>query len=211
MPMRRIRTNLLAAVPLLLAFALPVAAQDTPTPLALGAAPPMADVKMKNVDGRELSIAEVRGTRGTLVVFACNHCPWVKAWEARIVALGNQYSKRGVGVIAVNSNDPAAFPEDDFATMQARAKERGMAYAYVVDATSEVARAFGASHTPEAFLFDRSGKLVYHGAIDDNAREPGKVKSRYLEDALKSVVAGKPVRLAEAKALGCSIKYRAKA
>ncbi len=191
-------------------FAFPVAAQG-PAALKLGAPAPMSDAKMKSVDGRDLSIADVRGRKGTLVIFSCNHCPWVKAWETRMVALGNSYSKRGIGVIAINPNDLADYPEDDFASMQARAKERGMAYPYVVDATSDVARAFGATHTPEAFLFDRDGRLVYHGTIDDNARQPDKVKSHYLENALKAVVAGKSVAVAETKALGCSIKFRSKA
>jgi hypothetical protein len=144
------------------------------------------------------------------VVFTCNHCPWAKAWEQRIVTIGNTYSKRGVGVIAVNPNDPSRYAEDDFTTMQKRAKQRGMKYPYVVDATSEMARAFGASATPEAFLFDAEGKLVYHGTIDDNAHEPQKVTARYLEDALNAVIGGKAVAVQETKALGCSIKFRPK-
>jgi peroxiredoxin len=190
-------------------------AQDAPPPksepqgLAIGTLAPKADVKMASADGRNVSITDMKGPKGTLVVFTCNHCPWAKAWQNRIVDLGNTYSKRGVGVIVVNPNDPEAYPEDAFAVMQERAKELKMTVPYVVDATSDVARAFGATHTPEAFLFDRKGKLVYHGGIDDNAREPEKVTARWLRDALESTVAGKPVVLAETKALGCSIKLRA--
>ena len=187
-----------------------LAQDDTMKSLALGSKAPMSDTKMKSVDGKDYSIASVAGKKGTLVVFTCNHCPWAKAWESRIVALGNDFTKQGVGVIAINSNDPSAYDEDSYATMQDRAKTDKMAYPYVVDATSNVARAFGASHTPEAFLFDKSGKLVYHGGIDDNAKEPEQVKDKYLEVALTSVVAGKPVAQAETKALGCGIKYRAK-
>ncbi len=206
---RSFRTPMLAA--LLLAAPVAVRAADGPKPLALGRTAPLRDVKMKNVDGRELSIADVEGEKGTLVIFTCNHCPWVKAWETRLVELGNTYSKLGVGVITVNPNDPAAFEEDTYPAMQERARERGMEFPYVVDATSDVARAFGATRTPEAFLFDRKGRLVYHGVIDDNAREPGKVRSRYLRDALEAVVSGRKVAVQETKALGCSIKYRAKA
>jgi len=144
-------------------------------------------------------------------VFTCNHCPWAKAWETRIVELGNTYRKKGIGVIAINSNDPDAYPEDSFAEMQTRAKQRKIAYPYVVDASSNVARAFGASHTPEAFVFDASGKLVYHGGIDDNAKEPNKVTQRWLRDALSAVSAGKPVAMAETKAFGCGIKFRKEA
>jgi peroxiredoxin len=182
---------------------------EAPTALAIGQPAPLADTRMKNVDGKELSIAQVKGTKGTLVVFTCNHCPWAKAWHSRIVTLGNKSAKRGVGVIAVNANDPTAYPEDDFATMQANAKKSKMGFPYVVDATSEVARAFGATRTPEAFLFDADGKLVYHGAIDDN-RDAAQVKTKYLEDAVNAVVDGKPIAQAETKALGCGIKFRAK-
>ena len=186
-----------------------LAQDDTITPLAIGSKAPMSDTKMKSAtDGKEYSIASVAGKKGTLVVFTCNHCPWAKAWESRIVALGNDFTKKGVGVITINSNDPSAYAEDDFANMQEKAKADKMAYPYVVDATSNVARAFGASHTPEAYLFDKDGKLVYHGGIDDNAKAPDQVKDKYLEVALTSVVAGKPVAQAETKALGCGIKYR---
>jgi peroxiredoxin len=184
-------------------------AQERQMALALGQPIPMADVAMKSVDGRSVSIADVKGPKGTLVIFTCNHCPFVKAWETRTVALGNEWIKRGIGVIAINSNDPGPYPEDDFPGMQQRAKERGVEYPYVVDSTSEVARAFGASRTPEAFLFDKSGKLVYHGAIDDNMRDPERVKARYLADALQAVASAKPVRVPETKFVGCSIKYRA--
>uniref|UniRef100_A0A832ML48 Thioredoxin family protein n=1 Tax=Eiseniibacteriota bacterium TaxID=2212470 RepID=A0A832ML48_UNCEI len=176
--------------------------------LALGAEIPLADVKMKNVDGREVTIASVRGAKGTLVVFSCNACPWAQAWEARIVELGNAYARRGVGVIVVNPNDPAVVPEDGFDEMVKRAKKAKMAFPYVVDATSEVAKAFGATRTPEAFLFDAGGRLVYHGTIDDNAKQPAQVSKRYLRDALDAVVAGRAVPVAETKALGCTIKWR---
>ena len=200
-----------AGVLMLAATSAPALAQESDGALALGATAPMTDVKMLSVDGRELSIGEVRGKNGTLVVFSCNACPFAQAWEERIVALGNQYAKRGVGVIMINSNDPTVAATDDYDTMKQRAKTRAMAFPYVVDATSDVARAFGATRTPEAFLFDRDGKLVYHGAIDDNSREPKKVKTRYLQTALASVTAGKSVAMAESKAIGCSIKFRKKA
>jgi len=176
--------------------------------LALGEAPPKSDVGMKNVDGKDLTIADVKGSQGTLVLFTCNHCPWVKAWEDRMVKIAADAKKRGIGVIAINPNDPQGYPEDSYDNMQKRAKDKHYGFPYVVDATSDVARAFGATHTPEAFLFDAEGKLVYHGAIDDNARQPKQVKSRFLADAVGAVAAGKPVALSETKSLGCSIKFR---
>lgn len=198
---------LLAALPATRALAQADAA-PAPAALALGSAAPMTDVAMKNVDGRETTIAKAAGKKGTLVLFICNHCPWVKMWEPRIAQLGNAALKQGVGVIAVNGNDPAPYPEDEYDVMVTRAKQVGYRFPYVVDATSDVARAFGATKTPEAFLFDASGKLVYHGAIDDNAKEPKKVKSRWLADAVAAVAAGKPVPVAQSKALGCTIKFR---
>lgn len=167
------------------------------------------NVKMKNVDGREVSIADVAGKEGTLVIFSCNHCPFVKAWQGRIASIGNAAKGKGVGVIVVNSNDPADYPEDSFSEMQKRAQQLGFTFPYVVDATSDVARAYGATKTPEAFLFDKDGKLVYHGAIDDS-KEADQVAKRYLQDAVDALVGGKEVATKETKFVGCGIKFRAK-
>ncbi len=200
----------LLALSAALLLAAPALAEDGPAALPIGTKAPMTDVKMQATTGKSLSIAEAAGKKGTLVVFTCNHCPFAKAWEERIARLGNDALKAGVGVIAINANDPSAYPEDDFAGMQARAKKLGLKFPYVVDATSDLARAYGATRTPEVFLFDANGQLVYHGAVDDNAREPGAVKQRWLQDAVTAVAAGKAVPTAETKALGCTIKYREK-
>ncbi len=185
-------------------------AQTKSVQLAIGAKAPKATVKMQNVDGKKVSIASAAGRKGTLVVFTCNHCPFAKQWEQRIADIGNAAAASGVGVIAINSNDPAAYPEDDFPEMVVRADKLGLQFPYVVDATSEVAKAFGAQKTPEAYLFDAKGKLVYHGTIDDNGREPQSVKEPWLRQAVDAVVAGQRVATAETKALGCSIKFRGK-
>jgi peroxiredoxin len=178
--------------------------------LALGSKVPaaVAKTKMKNVDGKRVSIADVTGKSGTLVVFTCNHCPFAKGWEERIVELSNTYAGKGIGVVLINPNDPAMHADDGFDEMQAHAKSRGMKIPYVVDDTSAVARAFGASVTPEAFLFDKAGKLAYHGTIDDNRQDAANVKARYLKDALDAVAAGKAPAVPETKGLGCGIKFR---
>lgn len=199
----RIRTSLVAAL-----FACSLSGIASAAPLALGSKAPMADVKMKSVDGRELTIADAKGEKGTLVIFTCNHCPYVKAWDTRIAALGNEFAKKGVGVVSINSNDPSVQAEDGYAEMQERAKKLGLKFPYVVDATSDVARAFGATRTPEIFLFDAKGALVYHGAVDDNSRDAEKVEKRWLRDALEALAAGKPVPVAQTKAFGCTIKFR---
>jgi peroxiredoxin len=211
MKLRTLATSALLA----LTLASPVAAQETPAEpaaLALGSRAPMADAALRNVDGKDMTLAAAaKGRKGLLVVFTCNHCPWVKRWEQRIAEAGNAAVRSGLAVVAINSNDPEVTPEDGFDGMRQRAKDLKLRFPYVVDATSDVARAFGATRTPEAFLFDAGGALVYHGTIDDNARSASEVKERYLVDAITAVAAGKPVAQAQTKALGCSIKFRKKA
>lgn len=197
------RFNVVTITTLVLAATVQVAGA-----LQLGDTMPMTTVKMKSVSGKEVTLSEVAGPKGTLVIFSCNHCPWVQAWETRMTALGNELPGKGIGVVAINSNDPAAYPGDDYADMVERARTRGFTFPYVVDSTSDVARAFGATHTPEAFLFDRAGKLVYHGAIDDNAQNAAKVEHHYLADAADALLAGKPIVAAETKSIGCSLKLR---
>ena len=182
---------------------------EAPAVLAIGASAPMREVKMMGVNDKEITLADAAGKKGTLVVFMCNHCPWVKAWQGRIAKIGNAAVAKGIGVVAVNSNDPAAYPEDDMANMKTRAKDLGFKFPYVVDATSDLARAFGATHTPEIFVFDASGKLVYHGAVDDN-RDEKAVQKAYLQQAVMSVAAGKSVATAQTKSFGCGIKFRGK-
>jgi len=177
-------------------------------PLPLGSSIPSADVEMTSVDGKAYTLSQAEGENGTMVIFTCNHCPYVKAWQERTVAIANDAQSKGVGVIAINANDPAAYPEDGMKGMIERAKAQGMKYPYVVDATSDVARAFGATRTPEIFLFDMNGKLVYHGAVDDDAQNPGAVKEHYLRNAVDALVNGKPIAVSETKSVGCSIKFR---
>jgi peroxiredoxin len=177
--------------------------------LNIGDKAPDTTVKMKNVDGKEVSIADAAGKNGTLVVFTCNHCPFAKAWQERIAAIGNSGKDKGVGVIAINSNDPTDYAEDGYAEMQKRAQTLGFTFPYVVDGTSDVARAFDAKRTPEAFLFDKDGKLVYHGAIDDS-QDASAVKDHFLQDAIAASTAGQPVANKETKFVGCGIKFHAK-
>jgi Redoxin len=190
--------------------AAPLGAETSPQSLALGHTAPLRELKMKSVDGHELSIAEAAGKKGTLVVFMCNHCPWVKAWQSRIAAIGNQAVTQGIGVIAINSNDPVAYPEDGFDQMKVRSTQLGLHFPYAVDATSDIARAFGATRTPEAFLFDAKGKLIYHGTVDDNAQDETAVKQTWLKDAVQAAAGGTAVPAAETKAFGCGIKFRDK-
>jgi len=203
------RRTVLFSAAILLAFS-GVSVSD---PLAIGASIPAAaaGVKMENIDGSMMSISDARGKVGTVVAFSCNHCPWVVAWEERMAELLNSAPEHGIGVIVINSNDIEKYPADSLPNMKKRAGERGFEFAYVVDSTSDVARAFGATRTPEFFLFDGEGKLVYHGALDDNAEHPDQVERTYLADAMQVLVSGGEIDPTQTRAIGCTIKFREKA
>lgn len=175
--------------------------------LDLGAAIPMADKKMKATDGSMVSVESVQGEKGTLVVFSCVHCPYVKAWDERMAAIANDAKKNGFGVIFINSNSTEKSPGDGLEQMTEQAKKQGYGFPYVHDGKSVMAKAFGATRTPEAFLFNGSGKLVYHGTIDDNSQDASAVEATYLKDAVMALASGKSIKMAETKAIGCGIKF----
>jgi len=185
-----------------------VSAMGFASELTIGESIPSSDVEMLNVDGEMITIGDIKGTNGTLVIFSCNHCPWVKAWEKRIASIGNSYQKKGFGVIVINSNDPSQYEEDSYAEMKKRSDKLGFNFPYAVDANSEIAKDYGASKTPEVFLFNGENILVYKGAIDDNAQHEDQVSSHYLKDALDATIQKKKPDLTETKALGCGIKFR---
>lgn len=165
-----------------------------------------SDDAMVGVDGKTYKLSELKGVHGTLVIFTCNHCPYSKAWEERYVNIGNKF-KDDLAVIAINANDPADNPIDDMDGMKDKAKRLNMQYPYVVDSTSNVARAFDAEKTPEIFLFNKEGKLVYTGAVDDN-HNAKKKKRDWLVDAIENLKAGKAIEPNSTRAIGCSIKFR---
>ncbi|MFB0515755.1 MAG: thioredoxin family protein [Candidatus Neomarinimicrobiota bacterium] len=176
--------------------------------LALGSGIPLADSTMLDVSGKRLSLSDIAGPEGLVVIFSCNTCPWVHAWEGRYVQLAGTYVPKGFGFVAVNSNKAYRNKGDGYADMQARAKDKGYNFYYTLDKDSRLAIAFGATHTPHVFLFDADGKLVYRGAIDDNSKHPEQVEEAYLADALDACLADKPVKKATTKALGCTIKFQ---
>jgi len=196
--MRVPRTTALAALILALCPGMASAGADR---LAIDQPAPMADAMMKNIDGGELSIAGAAGEYGTLVMFSCNSCPSVLAYQDRIAMYLNEYQEAGIGVIVINPNDPAQAAVDGFEGMREAAMELGFEFPYVVDATSNVARAFGATRTPEVFLFDTDGLLVYTGGIDDS-RDPEQVDQTYMADAVKALIAGDEIAVRETRALG---------
>ena len=176
--------------------------------LNIGDKLPAADVKMKNIDGKMISINDVKGKIGTAVIFSCNTCPWSVAWEQRITEIGNKFSEKGFGVIQINSNDPVRKPDDSYEGNVKRAEKLGMKFSYASDAGSNVARTFGAERTPEVFVFDADNKLVYHGAVDDNGQDASAVEAHYLINALDEMSGGKAITVSETKSMGCSIKFK---
>ncbi len=176
--------------------------------LQIGEAMPEWSAPLLNVTDSVVSLNAAKREKGLLVIFTCNHCPFSKAWEARYTEYGNELLAKGIGVIAVNSNDPEVTPQDGYPQMRAKHKRLGMKFPYVVDATSDMARAFGATRTPEFFLFNAEGKLVYHGAFDDNAEKPKAVKAKFLADAVNAYLALQPIAKTQTKSVGCSIKLR---
>ena len=175
--------------------------------LDIGSEMPLAEVKMADVGGKNVSLKDAMGENGLLVVFSCNTCPWVNAWEDRYISVSKLSQKKGVGMIAINPNEGSRENGDSMDDMQSRAKKAKYDFYYTLDKESKLASAFGASRTPQIYLFNNKGTLVYRGAIDDNARRPRKVENPYLMDAINAMVAGEKINTASTKALGCGIKY----
>ncbi|WP_226389821.1 thioredoxin family protein [Penaeicola halotolerans] len=170
------------------------------------------DFKLKNIDGKYVSLADNPNNKGYLVIFTCNHCPYSKMYEDRIIALDKKYKAMGYPVVAINPNDPEAQPEDSFENMKIRAKEKGFTFPYLVDETQEITKTYGATRTPHVFLLTKERdryKVAYIGAIDNNHQDASKATERYVEMAMTDVMAGKSVRQNFTKAIGCTIKWKA--
>lgn len=168
-----------------------------------------ADFSLKNTDGRNVSLADYKDAKGYIVIFTCNHCPYAKAYEQRIIALDKKYAFLGYPVIAINPNDPALQPEDSYDKMKEVAKAKNYTFPYLIDEKQEVYPQYGATKTPHVFLLQKeNGKNIvkYIGAIDDNHEKPEEVKQKFVENAVDALLAGKPVEPAKTVAIGCSIK-----
>lgn len=163
---------------------------------------------LPGVDDKTHASSDFAEAEALTVIFSCNHCPYVRAWEDRMVQIQADYADKGVRLVAINSNDPAKYPNDSFPEMKVRAQEKGFNFPYLHDETQEVAHSYGAERTPEIFLFDKAGVLRYHGAIDDKYDDPGAVEVHYLRDALDAVLAGDAPPLAQTPPVGCTIKWK---
>lgn len=176
----------------------------------------VSDFRLKNVDGRQISLADYRSQKGIIVVFTCNHCPFSKAYEDRILALDRTYASQGYPVLAIMPNDPTAYEDDSFENMKVRAREKAYTFPYTIDETQAVGRAFGATRTPQVYVLKRVGAadasarfvVAYAGTIDDNPQDAGGIQKRYVEEAVSSLLTGKTVGQTMTKAIGCAIKWK---
>jgi Redoxin len=173
-----------------------------------GADIPKADVKMKDVGGAIVSLNEVRTAGGLLVMFSCNTCPYVIKNQSRTKAICAYAKEKGIGVIVLNSNEGGRNNGESLADMEAYARQQSYNWYYALDSDNELADAFGATRTPECFLFGKNGKLVYHGAIDDSPTDISEVKRTHLKLAINEIEQGAAVSIKESRSVGCSIRRK---
>jgi peroxiredoxin len=167
------------------------------------------DFRLKNVDGKMISMADFPEAKGFIVSFTCNHCPYAVAYEDRIIALDKKYKPLGYPVIAINPNDPAAEPRDSFDKMLERSVEKGFTFPYLFDEGQKVYPVWGATHTPHMYIVNKDGsnlKVVYVGTIDNNWRDASAVTVNYIDNAIASIMEGKDIEQPTTRAIGCSIK-----
>jgi thioredoxin-related protein len=187
-------------------FAASLAFKSSVDPLPIGASLPNPDRKMKEVSGMEVSFKDAMNTKGLLVMFSCNTCPVVHAYQSRTVEVCTYARSKDIGVILLNSNEASRDDGDSFSDMKDYASQQRYNWPYVVDEKSVMANAFGANRTPECFLFNAEGKLVYHGAIDDNQNGPDEVTRKHLRIAMDEMLQGKDVAVKTTRSVGCTIK-----
>ena len=182
-----------------------IVAQDIQQ-LPLGSTLPLGDVQMEDISGRNLSLNEVKGDNGLLVIFSCNTCPWVIKWEDRYPLVQELATVNDIGIILLNPNEDYRDKGDGMEDMILHAEKAGYNLPYVLDKNHRVADAFGASRTPHVYLFNAEDKLVYVGAIDDNANSAADVEEFYVEDAIEQLSAGQAITRSSTKSIGCTIK-----
>lgn len=166
------------------------------------------DFSLKNVDGNYVSMSDYEDVNGYIIIFSCNHCPFVVAYEDRYNELHEKFAPQGFPIIAINPNDPEIVPEDSFENMKVRAKEKGFEFPYVMDEGQKIFPQYGATRTPHVYLLDSDKVVRYIGAIDDNYRDADQVEEKYLENAIAAVLSGNAPDPAETRAVGCTIKVK---
>ena len=167
------------------------------------------DFSLMNIDDKKVSLADFADAKGFIIIFTCNHCPFAKAYEDRIIALDKKYKTLGYPVIAINPNNPESYPSDSFNNMKIRAEEKGFTFPYLLDDGQHIYPQYGAKKTPHVFILEKAeagNRVQYIGAIDDNYQDSTKVEQRFVANAVDALLAGKEIQIKETKAIGCSIK-----
>jgi thioredoxin-related protein len=195
-----------ALITLLFIPVLAIMAFTVNDPLPIGSAMPKGDVKMKDISGKEITLQDAVKENGLLVIFSCNTCPVVQGYQSRINEVSKWTLDQKIGVVLLNPNEASRDNGDGYEDMQGYAKRENFGWYYTLDKNSELADAFGAKRTPEVFLFNKDGKLVYHGAIDDNPGDESSVGRHHLKVAIQEMNSGKEVSTKVTKSVGCGIK-----
>lgn len=199
------RFKLLVIVPTLLILSL-TSSLKAQKSLSLGAVAPVQDLSIEDINGRSLTLSQAANQNGLLVIFSCNTCPMVSRWENRIKSIASTARLNNVGMIALNPNERSRERGESLSDMKRRATKQLYNFSYALDKDHKIADAFGATKTPEVFLFDGDMKLIYKGSIDDNPNRASEVKNSYLEDALQAMTAGNNLEVSKTSPEGCSIK-----
>ena len=170
------------------------------------------DFSLPGTDGKTYSLNDFRNARALVVIFMCNHCPYVVAVQERINELARRFKDQGVALVGINSNDAVRYPADSFEAMKVRATEQAYSFPYLYDETQSVARAYDAACTPDPYLYENQGDgkfaLRYHGRIDDSWKDANQVQCEELAEAITQVLAGRPVRAPGIPSMGCNIKWK---
>lgn len=166
------------------------------------------DFRLKGIDDKVYSLNDFKGERILVLIFMCNHCPYVKAVMNRLISVQKKYSEMNVRLIGINPNDTKTYPEDSFENMKLFAKEYSMNFPYLLDETQETARKYEAVCTPDIYVYDDKRKLRYRGRLDDNWKDESQVKSKDLESALETLLADKEISFEQVPSMGCSIKWK---
>ena len=176
--------------------------------LPIGSSMPKGNIKMKDVSGKLVALNDVKTDNGLLVMFSCNTCPYVVANQGRTRELFEYLQSKQIGGIILNANEGSRDNDDSYKAMQNYANAQSYKWYYVVDSNNELADAFGANRTPECYLFNKEGILIYHGAIDDNPADDSKVTRSHLKEAINEMLGGKNVSVKESRSVGCGIKRK---
>lgn len=175
-------------------------------PIPMGT--PAPEFQLKSVDGKEYTLESFSDAKVLVVMFICNHCPYVQAIEDRIIALRRDYESKGVQLVGICSNDPTDYPDDAPGKLKERWETKSYGFPYLIDETQKVAKAYGAVCTPDIYVYGPDRGLAYHGRIDDNWQEPTQVKRQEIREALDALLADQTPAKEQFPAMGCSIKWK---